>query len=57
MPQAGQHVVIIGGSKNLGFELAKATAALGAKVTLTSRSEDTAKEAAAAIGGQATGAG
>ena len=55
MPKAGQHVVIIGGSSGLGLEIAKASAALGARVTLTSRRLDHAQRAAEAAGVTASG--
>lgn len=56
MPSAGQHVVIIGGTKNIGFALAKATVSTGASVTLTGRDLGQARRCAESIGYGATGA-
>jgi NAD(P)-dependent dehydrogenase (short-subunit alcohol dehydrogenase family) len=55
MPTAGQHVVIVGGSSGLGLEIAKASAALGARVTVTSRQLDRARRACVDVGASATG--
>ncbi|CAM3519131.1 SDR family oxidoreductase [Tsukamurella ocularis] len=50
MPRAGEHVVIIGGTSNLGLEIAKAANALGARVTVAGRHQDKADSAAAEVG-------
>lgn len=56
MPKPGSHVVVIGGTKGLGLEIAKASLAAGARVTITGRDEAAAKERAAELGAQAVGA-
>ncbi|NOD94522.1 SDR family oxidoreductase [Ruegeria sp. HKCCD4884] len=48
---AGKHVVIIGGSSGMGKATAKMAVALGAKVTLASRSLAKLEAAAAEVGG------
>ncbi|SDI52342.1 NAD(P)-dependent dehydrogenase, short-chain alcohol dehydrogenase family [Sinosporangium album] len=56
MPKQGNHTVIIGGTKGLGYQIAKATVAAGSRVTITGRDETTAKARAHELGGLATGA-
>ncbi|NMO05046.1 SDR family oxidoreductase [Gordonia sp. TBRC 11910] len=51
MPGAGDHVVIIGGTSNLGLEIASAAARLGAEVTVAGRDKAKADAAVARIGG------
>jgi NAD(P)-dependent dehydrogenase (short-subunit alcohol dehydrogenase family) len=55
MPKAGDHVVIIGGTSGLGFSVAKAADALGAKVTIAGRGQERATEIARSIGPRAAG--
>lgn len=43
MPHPGNPVVVIGGTKGLGFDIARASAAAGARVTITGRDEAAAK--------------
>jgi NAD(P)-dependent dehydrogenase (short-subunit alcohol dehydrogenase family) len=50
MPQAGDHVFVVGGASGIGFSVAKACAALGASVTVTGRDPDRGAQAAASIG-------
>jgi NAD(P)-dependent dehydrogenase (short-subunit alcohol dehydrogenase family) len=57
MPHPNQHVVVIGGSRGLGFEIAKANAAAGAQVTITGRDPAVAAARAKEIGDNAIGAG
>ncbi len=47
----GRRALVTGGSKGLGFEMARALAEAGAQVTLTSRTESELKAAAAQIPG------
>ncbi|MEU6578768.1 SDR family oxidoreductase [Streptomyces sp. NPDC046805] len=56
MVRAGRHVVVIGGTKGLGFEVAKACVRQGARVTITGRDEAYAKARASELGELATGA-
>lgn len=51
----GRRALVLGGNKGLGFGIAQGLAAAGAHVTLTSRSLDDAKAAAAKIGAHAIG--
>jgi len=55
MPKAGDHVVIIGGTSGLGFSIAQAADALGAKVTIAGRGAERAAEIARSIGPRAAG--
>jgi NAD(P)-dependent dehydrogenase (short-subunit alcohol dehydrogenase family) len=55
MPSAGDHIVIVGGTSGLGFSIAKAADALGAKVTITGRGKERAAELARSIGPRAAG--
>lgn len=56
MKTHGQHIVIIGGTRGLGLDLARAASANENEVTITGRSEVAAKEAAATIStGNVTG--
>ena len=55
MPKKGDHVVVIGGTKGLGLDIARAAAELGAHVTVAGRDEDRATMAAAGIGDLASG--
>ncbi len=55
MPKSGDHVVVIGGTQGLGLDIARASAALGATVTVAGRDLERAKTAAAAIGGPCRG--
>ena len=50
MPRPGEHVVVIGGTSNLGLEIARAAAGLGAKVTVAGRNRAKADAAAAEVG-------
>jgi NAD(P)-dependent dehydrogenase (short-subunit alcohol dehydrogenase family) len=56
MDLAGQTVAVFGGSSGIGLATAKAALALGAKVTIVSRTPSRLREAAAAIGNAATAA-
>ena len=47
-------VVIVGGTRGIGLELARHYAGLGREVVITGRDEAGAKEAAAAVGGSTT---
>ncbi len=55
MPKAGDHIVIVGGTSGLGFSIAKAADALGAKVTIAGRGADRAAEIARSISPRAAG--
>jgi NAD(P)-dependent dehydrogenase (short-subunit alcohol dehydrogenase family) len=55
MPKAGDHVVIVGGTSGLGFSIAQAADALGAKVTIAGRGRERAAELARSIGPRAAG--
>lgn len=55
MPKANDHIFIVGGTSGLGFAVAKAADALGAKVTIAGRGADRAAELARSIGPQARG--
>ncbi|MDN5918252.1 MAG: SDR family oxidoreductase [Pseudonocardia sp.] len=57
MPHPDEHVVIIGGSRGLGFEIAKASVAAGARVTITGRDHAATQARAKELGDSATGAG
>jgi NAD(P)-dependent dehydrogenase (short-subunit alcohol dehydrogenase family) len=48
-------IVIVGGTRGIGLELARHRAAAGDRVVLTGRDGDAAKQAAAAIGGDVRG--
>ncbi|SMH54104.1 SDR family oxidoreductase [Mesorhizobium australicum] len=50
-PLAGQTVAVFGGSSGIGLATAEAAQALGAKVTIASRTEARLREAALRIGG------
>ncbi|MEU0685800.1 SDR family NAD(P)-dependent oxidoreductase [Streptomyces uncialis] len=56
MVGAGSHVVVVGGTKGLGFEVARACVARGARVTLTGRDLATAQARAKELGDLAVGA-
>jgi NAD(P)-dependent dehydrogenase (short-subunit alcohol dehydrogenase family) len=55
MPKPGNHIVVIGGTKGLGLDIAEACCALGATVTVAGRDLERAKTAAASIGDSAQG--
>ncbi|HYA72675.1 MAG TPA: SDR family oxidoreductase [Roseiarcus sp.] len=55
MPKAGDHIVIIGGTSGLGFSIAQAADALGAKVTIAGRGAERAAEIARSISPRAAG--
>lgn len=50
-PLAGQTVAVFGGSSGIGLATAEAAQALGAKVTIASRTEARLREAASRLGG------
>jgi NAD(P)-dependent dehydrogenase (short-subunit alcohol dehydrogenase family) len=50
MPQQGQHIVIVGGSRGLGLELANAAHALGCRITVAGRDGQAADDAARSVG-------
>jgi NAD(P)-dependent dehydrogenase (short-subunit alcohol dehydrogenase family) len=50
---SGQHILVIGGSSGIGFATARIAAALGADVTIASRTAAHVERAAAAIDGHA----
>ncbi|MEV3872089.1 SDR family oxidoreductase [Streptomyces sp. NPDC049906] len=56
MLRPDSHIVIIGGTRGLGFAVAESAAAQGARVTITGRDEAQARSRAAQIGGSVTGA-
>jgi NAD(P)-dependent dehydrogenase (short-subunit alcohol dehydrogenase family) len=56
MTSTQPHTVVIGGTKGLGFDVAKASVARGERVTITGRDEATAKARAHQLGELATGA-
>ena len=56
MPKAGDHIFIVGGTSGLGFSLAQAAHALGAKVTIAGRGAERAAELARSIGPRASAA-
>ena len=47
----GKHVVVVGGGSGIGRATAQAAAALGARVTLSSRNRDRLADVAQTIGG------
>jgi len=53
---SGQTVAVFGGSSGIGLATAQSARALGANVTIVSRSADRLRDAAAAIGGAETAA-
>ena len=53
MKLAGKHVVVTGGSRGIGEQLAREFAAQGARVTVVARSVDALQRVAADIGGTA----
>jgi NAD(P)-dependent dehydrogenase (short-subunit alcohol dehydrogenase family) len=55
MPKSGDHIVIVGGTSGLGFSVAKAADALGAKVTILGRGRERAAELARSISPRAVG--
>ncbi|MET8826236.1 SDR family oxidoreductase [Streptomyces sp. NPDC004610] len=56
MVSAGSHIVVIGGTRGLGYEVARAVVARGARVTITGRDAATARSRAQELGPLATGA-
>ncbi|MFE4663647.1 SDR family NAD(P)-dependent oxidoreductase [Streptomyces sp. NPDC056716] len=56
MVSAGSHVVVIGGTKGLGYEFARTVVKRGARVTITGRDGTAAKARARELGDLATGA-
>jgi NAD(P)-dependent dehydrogenase (short-subunit alcohol dehydrogenase family) len=55
MPKPNDHIFIVGGTSGLGFSVAKAADALGAKVTIAGRGAERAAELARSIGSRASG--
>lgn len=55
MPDKGDHVVVIGGTKGLGLDIARAATVLGAHVTVAGRDQERAHAAARELGDLATG--
>jgi NAD(P)-dependent dehydrogenase (short-subunit alcohol dehydrogenase family) len=55
MPRAHEHVLIIGGTAGIGLAIAKAACAIGCTVTIAGRNATTARDAAAALGPNASG--
>jgi len=55
MPKAGDHIVIVGGTSGLGFSIAQAADALGARVTIAGRGRERAAELARSISPRAAG--
>jgi NAD(P)-dependent dehydrogenase (short-subunit alcohol dehydrogenase family) len=55
MPKTGDHIVIVGGTSGLGFSIAQAADALGAKVTIAGRGRERAAELARSISPRAAG--
>ncbi len=55
MPKPGDHIVIVGGTSGLGFSIARAADALGAKVTIMGRGQERAAELARSISPRAAG--
>jgi NAD(P)-dependent dehydrogenase (short-subunit alcohol dehydrogenase family) len=55
MPKPGDHIVVIGGTRGLGFSIAQASIEAGARVTITGRNLGAAEAAAKTMGAQAAG--
>jgi NAD(P)-dependent dehydrogenase (short-subunit alcohol dehydrogenase family) len=55
MPQAGQHVFVVGGTSGLGLSIAQAADALGANVTIAGRGTERAAALAKSISSRAHG--
>jgi NAD(P)-dependent dehydrogenase (short-subunit alcohol dehydrogenase family) len=55
MPKAGDHIVVVGGTSGLGFSIAKAADALGAKVAIAGRGRERAAEIARSISPRVAG--
>ena len=53
----GRTAIITGGSRGIGLATAQQLAAAGANVVLTARTQESAEQAAAQVGGQAVGVG
>lgn len=50
-----QHIVVVGGTKGLGLQIARAAAIRGDRVTVAGRSEALARSVGADLGGDAAG--
>jgi NAD(P)-dependent dehydrogenase (short-subunit alcohol dehydrogenase family) len=50
MPNANEHVVVVGGTSGIGLSLARAAHALGCKLTLTGRGAERTAETAKSVG-------
>jgi NAD(P)-dependent dehydrogenase (short-subunit alcohol dehydrogenase family) len=55
MPKANEHAVVVGGTSGIGLPLARATHALGCKLTIAGRGAERAAEIAKSIGPGVTG--
>ncbi|MGD1016545.1 MAG: SDR family NAD(P)-dependent oxidoreductase, partial [Roseiarcus sp.] len=55
MPKSGDHIFIVGGTSGLGYSIAQAADALGAKVTIAGRGQERAAALARSIGPRANG--
>jgi NAD(P)-dependent dehydrogenase (short-subunit alcohol dehydrogenase family) len=55
MPKTGDHIFIVGGTSGLGYSIAQAADALGAKVTIAGRGRERAAELARSISPRASG--
>ena len=55
MPKTGDHIFIVGGTSGLGYSIAQAADALGAKVTIAGRGGERAAELARSISPRASG--
>ena len=54
MKLEGKHVLVVGGSSGIGFQVAAEVAKEGGEVTIVGRSEERLKKALSALGGQVT---